>query len=62
MELGGWKDLKMAAGYSHTSQRYRMEAIDRIANYSTSVITTPETAESATPNAPVAEVDRATVS
>ncbi len=62
VELGGWKDPKMAARYLHTSKRHRMEAIDRIASYSTSIITTPDTAESVTPYAPVAQVDRATVS
>ena len=62
MELGGWKEPKMVARYSHTSKQHRMEAVEKIANYSTSLITTNETADPVTPCAPVAQVDRATVS
>jgi hypothetical protein len=62
MEPGGWKDAKMAARYSHTSKQHRKEAIERIANYSPSLITMPANAVSVTPCAPVAQVDRATVS
>jgi integrase len=62
MELGGWKEPKMVSRYSYTSKQHRMEAIERIASYSPSVITTSKTAEPVTPYAPVAQVDRATVS
>jgi integrase len=62
MELGGWKDPKMVARYSHTSKQHRMEAVERIANYSPSVIPTAKSAKPVTPYAPVAQVDRATVS
>ena len=62
MELGGWKDPKMVARYSHTSKQHRMEAVEKIANYSPSIVTTPKMAEPVTPYAPVAQVDRATVS
>jgi integrase len=62
MELGGWKDPKMVARYSHTSKQHRMEAVEKIANYSPSIFTTPKMAEPITPCAPVAQVDRATVS
>jgi hypothetical protein len=62
MELGGWKDAKMVARYSHTSKQHRMEAIERIANYSPSLITAPKNAETVNHCAPVAQVDRATVS
>jgi len=60
MELGGWKDPKMVARYSHTSKL--MEAIEKIVNYSTSVFTPSKIAETVTHYAPVAQVDRATVS
>jgi hypothetical protein len=62
MELGGWKDPKMVARYSHTSRQHRMEAVERIAGYFTTISTTSQTAEPVTPYAPVAQVDRATVS
>jgi hypothetical protein len=62
MELGGWMDPKMVARYSHTSKQHRMEAIEKIANYSHSIFNTPKTAETVSPYAPVAQVDRATVS
>jgi integrase len=62
MELGGWKDPKMVARYSHTSKQHRMDAVERIASYSPSIFPTPKTTESVNPCAPVAQVDRATVS
>jgi hypothetical protein len=40
----------------------RMEAVERIASYSFQAFITPKTAEPITPCAPVAQVDRATVS
>jgi site-specific recombinase XerD len=62
MDLGGWKDPKMVARYSHASKQHRTEAVEKIASYSPSIFTTPKMAEPGTPCAPVAQVDRATVS
>jgi hypothetical protein len=62
MELGGWKDPKIVARYSHTSKQNRMEAVEKIASYSPSIFTTPKMADPVTSYAPVAQVDRATVS
>jgi integrase len=62
MELGGWKDPKMVARYSHTSKQHRREAIERIVNCVPTNFPISKTAEAVSPYAPVAQVDRATVS
>jgi hypothetical protein len=41
---------------------YRMEVVENVANYSSSIFATPKMAEPESPYAPVAQVDRATVS
>jgi len=47
MELGGWKDPKMVARYSHTSRGHRMAAAESLAEDSPTLTTTlPENAES----------------
>jgi integrase len=71
MELGGWKDLKMVARYSHTSLEHRRAAVETLVNNSTPTTTPGLSAvpNSVSPNlltskqdAPVAQVDRAAVS
>jgi hypothetical protein len=61
---GTWRleGSKMVAEYSHTSQQPRMDAVEKIGSYSPSIFPTPKTTESVSPLAPVAQVDRATVS
>jgi hypothetical protein len=68
---GPWRQLKSfksafdrACRHANLSEAtpYRMEVVEKIANYSPSIFTTPKMAEPATPYAPVAQVDRATVS
>ena len=59
MEIGGWKDPKMVARYSHTLKQHRMEAIERITNYSPAFIPTVETSKPVSPCAPIAQLDRA---
>jgi site-specific recombinase XerD len=41
-ELGGWKDLKMVMRYAHLSPAHKADAVERIANHSTTLFTTPD--------------------
>ena len=45
-ELGGRKSLKMVERYSHLNERHKAEALERIANHSTTLSTTRQTAKS----------------
>ena len=62
MELGGWKNLAMVQRYSHLSQEHKQQAIELLVENSPTIFTTPKSGKPVTPYAPVAQVDRATVS
>jgi len=71
MELGGWKDPKMVVRYTHSSEQQRKKAVELLAGNSTTLFTTAaneaENGKAANllkmqPCAPVAQVDRASVS
>jgi hypothetical protein len=40
-ELGGWKDLKMVVRYALLSPAHKADAVERIANHSTTLFTSP---------------------
>ena len=68
-ELGGWASLEMVERYTHLSPRHKAEAVERIAQNSPPVFTTPEKSRIMvvrkslkSQRAPVAQVDRAAVS
>jgi integrase len=68
-ELGGWASLEMVERYTHLSPTHKAEAVERIASNSTTLFTTPAASGMMvsrkpvkTRHAPVAQVDRATVS
>ena len=71
MELGGWKDPKMVVRYSHSSEVQRKRAVELLAQNSPTLFTTvaSEGENDRSANllkmqqcAPVAQVDRASVS
>jgi integrase len=68
-ELGGWKELAMVQRYAHLSPSHKAEAVERIAENSPTLFTTPKRARimassnrAESKGAPVAQVDRAAVS
>ena len=68
-ELGGWASLEMVERYTHLSPTHKAEAVERIAQNSPTLFTTPDrrsrpvSGKLATSKAaPVAQVDRAAVS
>ena len=68
-ELGGWASLAMVERYTHLSATHKAEAVEKIAENSPTVITTPVrpirrlSGKLVKPkDDPVAQVDRAAVS
>lgn len=68
-ELGGWSSLEMVERYTHLSPTHKAEALERIASKFPTLFTTPAPARimklrkrAKSKDAPVAQVDRATVS
>jgi integrase len=68
-ELGGWASLEMVERYTHLSPTHKAEAVERIAQNSTTLFTTPVPSGAIMSRkraklqaAPVAQVDRAAVS
>ena len=68
-ELGGWASLAMVERYTHLSPTHKAEAVERIAQSSPTVFTTPPESRimkrrkpASAKGAPVAQVDRAAVS
>ena len=68
-ELGGWASLEMVERYTHLSPTHKAEGVERIGSNSTTLFTIPAASGMMvsrkpvkTRHAPVAQVDRATVS
>ena len=68
-ELGGWSSLEMVERYTHLSPTHKADAVERIAQNSPTVFTTPAESRimvmckpAKRKGAPVAQVDRAAVS
>jgi hypothetical protein len=68
-ELGGWSSLELVQRYAHLSATHKADAVERIAQNSPTLFTTPAKPRILKPrnsariqHAPVAQVDRAAVS
>ena len=59
MELGRWKSLNMAQKYTHPSPERKRHAVELLVERVPAFFPTPQNAETVSPCAPIAQVDRA---